>query len=181
MTDHSLLPFDLPSVRRKKVSAAFDGGLVLLREAERSLRLAETLAGCIRDRRNQAQGVHPLSAMLRFRMFAIPRAAPLARAEFATLRLRLLKIGARVVEKATRGSASTSPRPAPTPLSSACLQAAPPQQAPERRGDVPRSPRLLQPSTQYRPTSDPGAKPRQAPTRSINRASTERQSMNRAG
>ena len=33
---------------------------------------------------------------------AIPRAAPLARAEFATLRLRLLKIGARVVEKAAR-------------------------------------------------------------------------------
>ena len=33
---------------------------------------------------------------------AIPRAAPLARAEFATLRLRLLKIGARVIEKATR-------------------------------------------------------------------------------
>ena len=33
---------------------------------------------------------------------AIPRTAPLARAEFATLRLRLLKIGARVVEKATR-------------------------------------------------------------------------------
>ncbi len=33
---------------------------------------------------------------------AIPRAAPLARAEFATFRLRLLKIGARVIEKATR-------------------------------------------------------------------------------
>ena len=40
---------------------------------------------------------------------ATPRAAPLARAEFATLRLRLLKIGARVIgsgfgvaEKATR-------------------------------------------------------------------------------
>ena len=33
---------------------------------------------------------------------AIPRSAPLARAEFATLRLRLLKIGARVIEKATR-------------------------------------------------------------------------------
>ena len=33
---------------------------------------------------------------------AIPRTAPLARAEFATLRLRLLKIGARVIEKATR-------------------------------------------------------------------------------
>ena len=65
MTDDSLLPFDLPSVQRKKVSAAFDGGLILLREAERRLRLAETLAGCIRDRRNQAQLVHSLSAMLR--------------------------------------------------------------------------------------------------------------------
>ena len=71
MTDDSLLPFDLPSVQRKKVSAAFDGGLVLLREVERSLRLAKTLAGCIRDRRNQAQVIHSLSAMLRFRMFAI--------------------------------------------------------------------------------------------------------------
>ena len=78
MTDDSLLPFDLPSVQRKKVSAAFDGGLissdgglVLLREAERSLGLAETLAGCIRDRRNQAQVVHAFAAMLRFRMLAI--------------------------------------------------------------------------------------------------------------
>ena len=78
MTDDSLLPFDLPSIQRKKVSAAFDGGLissdgglVLLREAERSLGLAETLAGCIRDRRKQAQVVHALSAMLRFRMLAI--------------------------------------------------------------------------------------------------------------
>lgn len=33
---------------------------------------------------------------------AIPVANPLAKAEFATLRLRLLKIGARVVEKAAR-------------------------------------------------------------------------------
>ena len=78
MTDDSLLPFDLPSVQRMKVSAAFDGGLissdgglVLLREAERSLPLAETLAGCIRDRRNDAQVVHALPAMLRFRMLAI--------------------------------------------------------------------------------------------------------------
>ena len=78
MTDDSSLPFDLPSVQRKKVSAAFDGGLissdgglVLLREAERCLGLAETLAGCIRDRRNQAQVVHALPAMLRFRMLAI--------------------------------------------------------------------------------------------------------------
>jgi len=77
MTDDSLLPFELPAVQRKKVSAAFDGclissdgGLVLLREAERSLPLAETLAGCIRDRRNQARVVHALPTMLHFRMLA---------------------------------------------------------------------------------------------------------------
>ena len=78
MTDDTLLPFHLPAVQRKKVTAAFDGGLissdgglVLLRETERRLGLAETLAGCIRDRRNQAQVVHTLAAMLRFRMLAI--------------------------------------------------------------------------------------------------------------
>ena len=44
MTDDTLLPFHLPAVQRKKVTAAFDGGLissdgglVLLREAERHL------------------------------------------------------------------------------------------------------------------------------------------------
>ena len=78
MTDDTLLPFHLPAVQRKKVTAAFDGGLissdgglVLLREAERRLGLADTLAGCIRDRRNPAQVVHALAAMLRFRMLAI--------------------------------------------------------------------------------------------------------------
>ena len=48
-----------------------DGGLVLLREAELRLGLADTLAGCIRERRNQVQVVHTLAAMLRFRMLAI--------------------------------------------------------------------------------------------------------------
>ena len=72
MTDDTLLPFHLPTVQRKKVTAAFDaglissdGGLVLLREAEHRLGLADTLAGCIRDRRNQALVVHSLAAMLR--------------------------------------------------------------------------------------------------------------------
>jgi hypothetical protein len=78
MTDHSLLPFDLPAVRRKKVTAAFDGGLissdgglVLLRAAERRLGLAERLAGCLRDRRDPALVTHGLAEMLRFRMLAI--------------------------------------------------------------------------------------------------------------
>ena len=71
MTDDTLFPFDLPAVRRKKVRAAFDGGLVLLREADRRLGLAETLAGCIRDRRDPALITHTLAEMMRFRMFAI--------------------------------------------------------------------------------------------------------------
>ena len=78
MNDDSFLPFDLPAVRRKKVTATFDGGLissngglVLLREAERRLGLADLLAGCVRDRRDPALVVHTLPEMLRFRMLAV--------------------------------------------------------------------------------------------------------------
>jgi len=78
MTDDSLLPFDLPALRRKKVTAAFDaglissdGGLLLLRAAERRLGLADLLAGCVRDRRDPALVSHTLAEMLRFRMLAI--------------------------------------------------------------------------------------------------------------
>ena len=78
MTHDTLLPFDLPAVCRKKVTAAFDGGLissdgglVLLRTEERRLGLADLLAGCLRDRRDPALLTHTLSEMLRFRMLAI--------------------------------------------------------------------------------------------------------------
>ena len=71
MTEDSLLPFDLPVVSRKKVTADFggglissDGGLVLLREAERRLGLSETLAGCIREWRDPERVVHVLPGML---------------------------------------------------------------------------------------------------------------------
>ena len=52
-------------------SISSDGGLVLLREAERRLGLAGALAGCIREWRDPERVVHTLPAMLRFRMFAI--------------------------------------------------------------------------------------------------------------
>ena len=78
MHDDSLLPFDFPAVQRKKVTAAFDGGaissdggLVLLREAERRLGLSAVLAKCLRDRRDPTQIIHQLDEMLMFRMFAI--------------------------------------------------------------------------------------------------------------
>ena len=72
MTEDTLVPFDLPAVQRKKVTADFaggsissDGGLVLLREAERRLGLAGALAGCIREWRDPERVVHTLTAMLR--------------------------------------------------------------------------------------------------------------------
>ena len=56
MTEGILLTFNLPAVQRKKVTADFagrlnssDGGLVLLRAAERRLGLTEALAGSIRE------------------------------------------------------------------------------------------------------------------------------------
>lgn len=78
MPDDTLLAFDLPAVCRKKVTATFDagavssdGGLLLLREAERRLGLADLLAGCLRDRRDPTLIDHTLPEMLRFRMLAI--------------------------------------------------------------------------------------------------------------
>lgn len=78
MDDDTLLPFSLPAVCRKKVSVAFDGGLLssdggvmLLRDVERRMGLAELLAGSLTDRRDAARIDHDLVAMLRLRMFLI--------------------------------------------------------------------------------------------------------------
>lgn len=78
MDEHSeYLPF-LSPVGRKHVKVAFDGGLMssdggvlLLREAERKLGIAARLAGCLADRRDPGRIDHTLADMLRFRMFAI--------------------------------------------------------------------------------------------------------------
>ncbi len=50
MTDDTLLPFSFPAIRSKKITAAFDGGLItsnggvlLLAAAERRLQLADRL------------------------------------------------------------------------------------------------------------------------------------------
>src|SRR5512134_3394719 len=78
MSEDTLLPFDLPSVARKKLSIGFDGGqlssnggVLLLRGVEKKLGLAARLAACIRDRRKPERIEHPLEEMLRLRMFAI--------------------------------------------------------------------------------------------------------------
>src|ERR1700757_4827876 len=59
MTDDTLLPFDLPSVQRKKLTVDFNGGnqssdagLLLLREAERKFGVCRRLADAMPDRRD---------------------------------------------------------------------------------------------------------------------------------
>src|SRR5262249_10063669 len=80
MMDDSLLPFSLPSVERKKVTAAFDGGRIssdggvtLLAVAERRMGIADRLAAEIVDRRDPTRVVHTLSDILRARILAIAK------------------------------------------------------------------------------------------------------------
>jgi hypothetical protein len=78
MTDDTLLPFALPSVQRKKLTAAFDGGrlssdagVMLLGLAERRIGVAEKLAAEIADPRDPSRVVHSLADILRARILAI--------------------------------------------------------------------------------------------------------------
>jgi len=78
MQQDSLLPFDLPAVACKKVSVAFDGGMLssdagvlLLRDVERRLGIAARLAACLTDHRDPNRIDHTLVEMMRLRMFAI--------------------------------------------------------------------------------------------------------------
>ena len=76
--DDTLLPFSLPNLCKKKVTAAFDGGHVssdggvfLLAAADKCLGVIDRLAGLISDRRDPAQITHSVADILRGRIFAI--------------------------------------------------------------------------------------------------------------
>lgn len=78
MVEDTLLPFSLPSVQRKKVTAAFDGGrmtsdggVMLLAAVEKSIGIAARLAGLIADPRNPLLITHSVADILRARMLAI--------------------------------------------------------------------------------------------------------------
>ena len=78
MTDATPLPFDLPSVRRKKLAVDFDGGnqssdagLLLLREAERKLGVCRRLAAAMPDRRDADRVRHAMFEMVMARAAAI--------------------------------------------------------------------------------------------------------------
>jgi hypothetical protein len=78
MNDPTLPLFGLSPVSGKTVIAKFDGGLLssdggvlLLREIEQRLRVAERLAGCIRDPRDPDLVTHALADIIRFRLLMI--------------------------------------------------------------------------------------------------------------
>ncbi|MDR3388993.1 MAG: IS1380 family transposase [Rudaea sp.] len=78
MTDNTPLPFDLPSVRRKKLTVDFDGGnqssdagLLLLRQVERQLGVCRRLAEAMPDRRDQDRVRHEMFEMVMERVAAI--------------------------------------------------------------------------------------------------------------
>ena len=76
--DDTLLPFSLPSIGQKKITAAFDGGLIssdggvlLLAGADKRLGLIDTLAAIIPDHRDPDLITHSMADILRARVFAI--------------------------------------------------------------------------------------------------------------
>jgi len=78
MTDDTLLPFDLPSVCRKKITVDFNGGnqssnggLLLLREKERMLGVCWRLANTMTDRRDPNRIRHEMFEMVMTRVSAI--------------------------------------------------------------------------------------------------------------
>jgi hypothetical protein len=78
MTDDMPLPFDLPAVRRKKLTVDFaggnqssDAGLLLLREAERRLGVCRRLAEAMPDRRDPDRVLHAMFEMVMERVCAI--------------------------------------------------------------------------------------------------------------
>ena len=78
MSDATPLPFDLPSVHRKKLTVDFeggnqssDGGLLLLRQAERKLGICGRLAAAMPDRRDPGRIRHDMFEMVMARVSAI--------------------------------------------------------------------------------------------------------------
>ena len=70
--DDTLLPFSLPTLRKKKVTAAFDGGTISsdggvssLAGADRQLGLIDTLVAIILDHRDPDLITHSMADILR--------------------------------------------------------------------------------------------------------------------
>ena len=78
MVDPTLPLLGLSPVAGKQIVARFDGGrlssdggLLVLREIERRLEVADRLAACIDDPRDPESTVHTLADIIRFRLLMI--------------------------------------------------------------------------------------------------------------
>jgi hypothetical protein len=78
MTEATLLALDFPAVHRKKLTVDFDGGnqssdggLLLLREAERSTGICARLTHSLTDRRDPSRVSHQLIELIKTRVLAI--------------------------------------------------------------------------------------------------------------
>jgi hypothetical protein len=78
MQEHTGYLPGLSPIEGKQVQAAFDGGMLssdagvlLLREVERKLGIADRLGACLPDGRDPARIDHTIAEMIRFRIFAI--------------------------------------------------------------------------------------------------------------
>jgi hypothetical protein len=78
MIDATLLPFDLPAVRRKKLTVDFDGGnqssdagVLLLRAAEAKVGIIAACAAALPDRRDPTRVRHRLTEIIGARVFGL--------------------------------------------------------------------------------------------------------------
>jgi hypothetical protein len=78
MTDATPLPFDLPAVRRKKLTVDFDGGnqssdagVLLLRAAEQKIGIIAAMAEALPDRRDPTRVRHRLTEIIAARVFGL--------------------------------------------------------------------------------------------------------------
>lgn len=78
MTEAVPLPFDLPAVRRKKLTVSFDGGnlssdagVLVLRAAEQRVRIIDRMAAAFRDRRDPTRVQHQMTEIIGARVFGL--------------------------------------------------------------------------------------------------------------
>jgi len=78
MDDTTALTFDLPAVRRKKLTVAFDGGnqssdagVLVLRAAEQKIGIVARIAAALPDRRDPARVRHRFAEIIGARVFGI--------------------------------------------------------------------------------------------------------------
>jgi len=78
VTECTQRTFEFPSLGRRRVEASFrgghitsDGGVLLLRQADRRLGLSDAVAAVLPDHRRSGSVVHSIADMLRQRLFAL--------------------------------------------------------------------------------------------------------------